>query len=343
MDKLPNEMTALQIDAYHDDPFEAIRSLRVVKKTIPKPSHGQVLIRVEAAPCNPSDLLLLQGRYGKRKSLPAVPGWEGAGTVVASGGGLLGRWLVGKRVAFSNQSDMDGTWAQYAIVSAKTCIALKSGVSTDQGASLIINPLTALGLIDTAIKGKHRAIIQNAAASQVGRMVLELAREKGIPAIHIVRRKEQEDLLRGLGAEIVLNSETDTFAKDLKAEAERIKATIAFDAVAGGMTGTILGAMPNHSRILVYGALSASGCGNISPLGLIFQDKSVEGFYLSSWITQKGFWGLYQATNAVQKLFAKGAFHTAISAEVSLQNASGALESYQKEMTQGKVLIKPQM
>ena len=76
MGTLPSEMTALQIDAYHQDPFEAIRGLRVVKKSVPKPASGEVLIRVEASPCNPSDLLLLQGRYGKRKSLPAAPGCQ---------------------------------------------------------------------------------------------------------------------------------------------------------------------------------------------------------------------------------------------------------------------------
>lgn len=343
MNDIPNEMRALQIDSYHENAFEAIRGLRVVKKSVAQPSHGHVLVRVEAAPCNPSDLLLLQGLYGKRKTLPAVPGWEGSGTVVATGGGILGRWLMGKKVAFSVQSDTDGTWAQYTVVDAKTCIVLNEGVSLEQGASMIINPLTAVGLLDHAIREGHTAIIQTAAASQVGRMVLELANEKGVPSIHIVRRKEQEDLLKELGAKIVLNSESASFDKDLRIEAERVKATIAFDAIAGNMTGLILSAMPNQSKVLVYGALSALNCSDISPLGLIFQQKAVEGFFLSDWITRKGFWGLYQATNQVQKLLANGLFHTAINAQVKLEDAPKALESYQKEMTAGKVLIRPQL
>jgi NADPH2:quinone reductase len=338
---IPEQMRALQIDSYHEDPFDAIRSLKTISKPIPKPLSGQVLVRVAAAPCNPSDILLLQGKYGKKKNLPAIPGWEGSGTVVATGGGLLARWLLGKRVAFSVQNEGDGSWAEYCAVDAKTCLPLRKGVSFDQGACLIINPLTAVGLIDEAVVNGHSAIIQTGAASQVGRMVLQLANLKGIPVIHVVRRREQEDLLKKLGAEIVLNSETTGFEHALKTEAKRLNATIAFDAVAGDMTGTLHSAMPNQSTILVYGALSGSPCSHISPLGLIFQEKCVKGFYLSSWISKKGFWGMYYATQQVQKLIAEGVFHTEINARVPLDQAAKALAIYQKEMTAGKVLITP--
>lgn len=338
MDAISPEMYALEIDSYQEDILEAIRKLKVIKKLTPRPSHGQVLVKVEAAPCNPSDLLLLQGHYGKRKTLPATPGWEGAGTVVATGGGILGWWLMGKRVAFSAQTDAGGSWAEYCVVDAKTCITLHSEVNFEQGACLIINPLTALGMIDQAEREGHTAIIQTAAVSQVGRMVAALAQIKKIPTIHIVRRKEQEALLKG---QIVLNSESPSFSQDLKKQAEALNATIAFDAVGGSMTGTLLSAMPDRSKALVYGALSGSACSNISPLSLIFQQKSVEGFFLSSWLASKSFWGTYKAANQVQRLIASGSFHTEIAAKVSLKDAPKALESYQKEMTAGKVLICP--
>ena len=341
MNTIPQEMNVLEIDRYYDDSFEAIRHLHVTRRPVPKPVHGQVLVKVAASPCNPSDLLLLQGRYGRLKTLPAVPGWEGSGTVVATGGGLMARWLLGKRVAFTAQDDAIGSWAQYTTVDANTCIALKEGVSFEQGAALIINPLTAVGMVETAVKEGHAAIIQTAAASQVGRMVLALANERGIPVIHIVRRKDQEELLRSLGGHIILNSESKTFEKDLQNEAKKLKATMAFEAVAGPMTGLILKAMPPKSKVLVYGALSGIPCADISPLGLIFQEKIVAGFFLYSWITQLSFWGRYQVTNSVQRLLAKGTFHTAIHAKVPLEQASAALEAYQKEMTTGKVLIIP--
>lgn len=343
MKQHPNEMRALQIDEYHENLGEAIQGLHLVQRPVPNPKHGEVLIQVEATPCNPSDLLFMQGLYGTKKALPAVPGWEGAGTVIASGGGLLGAYLVGKRVAFSSKSDKDGAWAEYCLADAKTCVVLKKEVSTEQGASLIINPLTALGLVDRALAGGHKALIQTGAASQVGRMVLELAKQKGLEAIHIVRRKEQETLLRGLGAKIVINSEAEGFDQQLKSEAERFRATIAFDAVGGSMTGRLFNAMPEKSKVLVYGSLSGEECSLVSPLGLIFQEKSIEGFYLPHWIFKKWIWQVYQATNEVQKHLASGAFRTLIRDEVKLEDAVKALESYQKEMTLGKVLLKPQL
>lgn len=341
MATLPDKMRALQIDTYHENATESIKGLHLITKPIPKYSSGEVLIKVEATPCNPSDLLFLQGLYGIKKALPAVPGLEGAGIVVASGGGMRGKWLVGKRVAFSVRNDKDGTWAEYSVADVRDCIVLKDNVTTEQGATLTINPLTALGLFDRALSGGHAAIIQTAAASQLGRMVLELANEHGLPIINLVRKKEQEDLLRGLGAKIVLNTESETFDNDLKSEAGRLHATIAFDAVGGNMTGRLLNNMPDHSKVLVYGALSGSACGEISPLGLIFQHKTVEGFHLSDWISSKWLWNLYQATNQVQKHLSSGAFHTVIREQVTLENVPKALESYSKEMTLGKILIKP--
>lgn len=334
-------MRALQLDGYRENLDEALSSLRVVKKPIPKPSHGQVLVKVEASPCNPSDLLLLQGKYGRKKPLPATPGWEGAGRVMESGGGLLGRWLLNKRVAFTAQSDGDGAWAEYCVIDAKNCISLIDEISFEQGSTLIINPLTALGLIDSANKGKHAAIIQTAAASQVGKMVAYLAHAKNLPAIHIVRRQDQEKQLRELGAKIILNSEALNFKENLKKEAERLNASLAFEAIGGTMTGFLLKQMPSHSKVLVYGSLSESNCSDISPIDLIFREKSIEGFYLGAWLKQKNIWELYQITKTVQRLFAKGAFHTRISSEVGLEEAPKALAAYVKEMSSGKVLIKP--
>ncbi len=145
---IPNKMRAIVLDEYRDDLADAIASLKVVERPVPRLKSGQVLVRIEAAPCNPSDLLLLQGKYGSLKTLPTVPGWEGAGTVIASGGGFLGSWLNGKRVACALRDDRDGTWAEYFVANARDCILLKRKLSFDQAASLIVNPLTASGLLE---------------------------------------------------------------------------------------------------------------------------------------------------------------------------------------------------
>lgn len=339
--KLPEEMSALQIDAYHYDAQDAICGLQVVKKPIPVPGYGQVLVKIQAAPCNPSDLLFLQGHYGIKKPLPAVPGWEGAGTVVATGGGLKARWLKGKRVACGGQGEGDGTWAEYYVADANACIPLKDNVDFDQGATLIINPLTAVGMVEKAKMGGHRAIIQTAAASQLGRMVLRLTLDANIPTIHIVRRQRQMDLLLELGATHVLNSQDPDFRKNLRELSERLNATIAFDAVAGPLTGELLSAMPQNSKVLVYGGLSGEACCGISPLDLIFNSKQVSGFWLSKWIAESGFWGLYQATNHVQRLMETGSFKTTIRKRVGLSGAVAALLDYERVMTTGKVIIDP--
>src|SRR5262245_28454878 len=267
-EKIPETMRAMVLSEYREDVADAINGLKVMDCPVPRPRRGQVLVKIAAAPCNPSDLLLLQGKYGTLKKLPTVPGWEGAGTVVANGGGLLGRWLMGKRVACALRTDRDGTWAEYFVANAKNCIPLKAELPIEQAASLIVNPLTAVGLLDTAHRAGHRAAIHTAGASQLGRMMLVMANEMNYPLINVVRREAQAELIKSLGAEYVLNSSSQTFVNELQLLSKKLKATAVFEAVAGDMTGTVLNAMPHNSMAYVYGALSQESCGNIDPIGL---------------------------------------------------------------------------
>jgi NADPH:quinone reductase-like Zn-dependent oxidoreductase len=340
---IPKEMRAVQLEKYHADLDSAIRSLRVVSKPVPRPGPGQVLVRIEAAPCNPSDLVFMQGFYGVKKPLPTVPGWEGAGTVVASGGGFVGSWLKGKRIACAGQSDTDGTWAEYYLADVKSCVPLRKSITHEQGATMLINPMTALALVDEAKKGRHRAIVQTAAASQLGRMVLRLTLDSGLALINIVRRKEQEDILKSMGAKFVLNSESENFEDQLREECHRLHATIAFDAVAGEMTGKIFHAMPSDSTILVYGVLSYTPCGDFDGRDLIFGLKRIEGFWLTDWIRKGGFLRTFRATKQIQSLIADGSITTQVDRRLKLEDVPEGLIEYQKEMTIGKILIVPPM
>ena len=334
-------MKALQITSYDKDIFEALDHLQVVTKDRPIPGYGEVLIKVEATPCNPSDLRFLQRQYGITKTLPAVPGWEGAGTVIATGGGLSGWWLKGKRVAFGIQSDRDGTWAEYCVADAKLCIPLKESIPIEQGAALIINPLTAIGLMQVALSCGHKALVQNAAASQLGRMIINLAARAKVPLINIVRRLEQVDLLKSLGAQYVLHSEDPQFFSSLQNLAAELNATCAFDAVAGESTGMLLNALPNKSTLIVHGGLSGNPCGGISPIELIFQSKKIEGFLVSKWTKDQGTLGMLKVLNQTQNLIADGVIKTAIFKTVTLEEAPTAIKEYVREMSQGKVIIKP--
>ncbi|MFO7904994.1 MAG: zinc-binding dehydrogenase [Pirellulaceae bacterium] len=331
-------MKALLLEQYNKNLMEAIDGLKVVERPMPALRHGRVLVKIEAAPCNPSDLLFLQSKYGALKKLPSVPGWEGAGRVVESGGGLLARWLKGKRVACALEGDRDGTWAEYFVSNATDCIPLHRHLPINQAASLIINPFSATGLWDLARRGGHRAAVHTAGAGQLGRMLLALADR---PLINIVRREAQVELLRSLGAKHVLNSSDSDFTDKLRDACARLNATVAFDAVAGTMTGTVLGAMPPGATVYVYGSLAEQPCGEINPVELLFHDKTVTGFYLSRWLRSRNRLALYRMARRLQQLLIEKRIETEIQRTFSLEEAVDGLKQYVDHMTDGKVLITP--
>ena len=342
MPSVPNRARALVLDAYDLDHLKAIRSLHVEERDIPTPGPGEVLIRVEAAACNPSDLLFLTGSYVSAKDLPSAPGWEGAGTVVAAGPGLFGSFLKGRRVAFGTLETSDGSWGEYCLTEAKRCIPVAKDVTTEQAADLIVNPMTAIGMLAEARKGKHRAAISTAGASQLGRMVLALAKREGYPVIHTVRRPEQAELLRSLGADHVLDSSTPDFESELSAKAQDLGATIAFDAIAGESPNQLLEAMPPLSKVLVYGVLAGSREMPMDVGPVLSKASGIEGFYLIHWMENVGPLQLLLAARKAQRLFADGTFKTQIARRVSLEDAVSGIEAYLEDMTGGKTLICPQ-
>lgn len=328
-------MRALELRTYDGKP----ESLVLTEKPVPQPRPGEVLVQISAAPINPSDLMFLRGFYANPKKLPVVAGFEGSGTVVASGGGFIGRMLVGKRVACAAPNDGDGTWAEYMVTSEKFCIPLRRGITLEQGAMLIVNPLTAWALMDIAKRGRHRAVVQNAAASALGRMILRLGRRLGIPVINIVRRQEQVDLLQSLGAQYTLNSSGPNFDDDLKKIAHALHATLAFDAVTGELTGRMLRAMPNGARVMVYGGLSEQAC-QIDPRSLIFEGKRVDGFWLPGWMQQRNMLNRMRAAMQAQKFLASD-LKTEVRARLPLEEAAKGLQQYAAGMTEGKILLIP--
>ncbi len=326
-------MRALKLSAY-----DGLEALRLVEKPVPEPKAGQVLIKVEAAAVNPSDLMFIRGRYGFTKPLPTVPGFEASGRVVA-GNGRYPRWLVGRRVACGVQGGEDGTWAEYVLVDAKGCIPLLPRVSFEQGASLLVNPFTAWALLEQAERGRHRAVVQTAAASALGQMVLRLAVRAELPMIHIVRRAEQVEALRALGAAVVLDSSAPGFNKALARHCNDLAATLALDAVAGDTPARLLRAMPPKSKVVVYGALSEQEV-KLSPGELIFRDQGVEGFWLSSYLGSLSLPGLLYRALQVQRALATD-LQTKVRSRIPLEEAVAGIRDYQERMTSGKILLTP--
>ncbi|HZP12602.1 MAG TPA: zinc-binding dehydrogenase [Nevskiaceae bacterium] len=343
MSDLPATMKAVLLERQIDDPIASLESLKIVDKPVPKPGPGQVLVKIEAAPCNPSDLMYMRGLYRIDKKPPTVPGFEGCGTVVASGGGLMASFLKGKRVACGGQEDADGTWAEYFVANAGFCLPLPKTLSFEQGATMIANPVTAHVLLDMAMSGGHRAAIHTAGASQVGRMMIRLAAREGYPLINVVRRDELIPELEKLGAKVVLNMQSPDFEAQLQGHCNRLGASIVFEAVAGSLTQKVMKAMPAKARVVVYGALSVDTATPLDPRDLIFKQQTLEGFWLTPWFAAKGLLAKMSTVRAVQKRIEDGTFATQIRARLKLADVKRGLLDYQQHMSDGKVLICPSL
>jgi len=258
--------TALQLRSLIKSSGELELSLASVP--IPVPGPDEVLVRVEAAPMNPSDLGLLFGAAdlstAKAAGTPARPvitatvpekfmkamagrldasmpvGNEGAGVVVKAGSSAAAQALLGKTVAILGGA----MHAQYRAIAASQCMVLPAGVTAAEGASFFVNPLTSLGMVETMRREGHKALVHTAAASNLGQMLNRICLQDGIGLVNIVRKQEQADLLHAMGAVYVCNSSAPTFMEDLTRALVATGATIAFDAIGGGrLAGQILTCM----------------------------------------------------------------------------------------------------
>ncbi|HEX2327680.1 MAG TPA: zinc-binding dehydrogenase [Candidatus Angelobacter sp.] len=337
MPDIPITMRAVQLSAYDGAP----QSLSLATVPVPRPGPGEVLVRMHAAPINPSDLMFVRGLYGFTKPVPAIPGFEGSGTVVESGPGLMAKMLNGKRVACAaaDANIKGGTWAEYLVTSTRTCIPLGKSVDLEQAAMMLVNPLTAWALMEIARSEGHKAAVQTAAASALGRMVLRLGLRFKFPVIHVVRRFEQVKLLADLGARYVLDSSDPDFDSHLRELCHQLKATIGFDAVAGSMTAQVMRAQPRGSRLLVYGGLSLEAA-QADPGSLIFEEKTLEGFWLSGWLRRRNMLAQLRIARKVQALLSTD-LKSEVQARVPLSDVSRGLAEYSQHMTAGKVLVMP--
>lgn len=333
--QIPDQMTAVVLDSY-----SGVDALRVEQRPVPKPGKDEVLVKVAASPINPSDLAFLEGRYGFKNPPPVVPGGEGSGTVVAVGPGGMGRYFLGKQVACLWNGEGDGVWAEYMVTSAKGgVLPLDQSVNMEQGAMSAINPLTASAFIEIAKKGGHNTIVLTAAASSLGQMVNRLGRSEGVQVINVVRRDKEEEILSQQGATIILNSSKAEFDQQLQDTCHQHGVHLALDAVAGSLTGRLLNALPSDSKVTVFGGLSFQAV-QADPDQLIFENKSVDGFWLGPWIANKNLLQIQKMWRRAQKLIATE-LKSEIRALYPFQEAKKAVQEYLSEMTGGKILLTP--
>ena len=247
-------------------------TISIVNVAMPVPKDHEVLIKVEAAPINPSDLALLttfaadldsltltgsgDDTIASMKVRPALMGAmkprldqamqagnEGSGVIVAAGANPEAQALIGKTVGVAGGA----MYAQYRCVAAQSCLVMDEGTTSAEAASSFVNPLTALAFVETMKMENHTALVNTAAASNLGQMLVKICKDDGIPLVNIVRKAEQVEVLKSLGAEYVCNTSDESFMKDLVAALIATGATLAFDATGGGnggkLPGQILAAM----------------------------------------------------------------------------------------------------
>jgi NADPH2:quinone reductase len=354
--------------------------LTLVDVPIPQPGADEVLVRVEAAPLNPSDLALLLGpadlataRVSGTSARPVVTadipadamklvaarigeslpvGNEAAGTVIAAGESAAAQALMGRRVGIIGGE----MYAQYRCVNAFMCLPLEPGTTAAEGASCFVNPLTALAFVETMRMENHIALVHTAAASNLGQMLNRLCINEGIALVNIVRKPEQEAILRSQGAKYVINSGSDSFHDDLTEALATTGATLAFDATGGGklasqiltcMEAAAVRNMSGYNRygsdvfkqVYIYGALDRSPTVLTRNFGFSW---SLGGFLLTPFLQKVGLEKMLQLRAKVAAEI-RTTFASHYTREVSLAQALSleAIALYSRQATGEKFLIKP--
>ena len=370
--------TALQLRSLVRRGGELEVSLAEVE--VPEPAADEVLVRIEATPINPSDLGLLfgaadlgQAKFSGSASRPVVTapvpqkfmkamagrldesmpvGNEGAGVVVKAGASPGAQALLGKTVAIIGGA----MYAQYRSIKAEQCLRLPDDATPAEGASCFVNPLTALGMVETMKREGHSALVHTAAASNLGQMLNRICIQDKVALVNIVRKPEQADLLKTQGATFVCSTESPNFMAELTDALVATGATIAFDAIGGGkLAGQILTCMEaalnrtakeysrygstTHKQVYLYGMLDTSPTEFARSFGMAW---GMGGWLLFPFLQKVG---LAAAQKLRERVAAelKTTFASHYSKEVSLAGAlqADAIAAYGKRATGVKYLINP--
>jgi NADPH:quinone reductase len=371
--------TGLQLRSLVKDDNTLELSLQEVD--FPAPGTDEVLVQIEAAPINPSDLALLLGPadmttarvsgtqerpvltadippklmklVGGRLGESLAVGNEGAGVVIAAGESDAAQALLGKRVGVVG-GDMFG---QYRCLNIYQCLPLEEGTTAVEGASCFVNPLTSLGMVETMRMEGHKALVHTAAASNLGQMLNRVCLADGIDLVNIVRKPEQEQLLRELGARYIVNSSAERFMDELTEALVATGATLAFDATGGGtlasqiltcMEAAAVRTMSEYNRygsdvfkqVYIYGGLDRGPTTLTRNFGFSW---SIGGWLLTPFLQKAGLEKMMELRGRVAREI-KTTFASHYTSEVSLAQALSleAVAVYGKQATGEKVLIRPQ-
>jgi NADPH:quinone reductase-like Zn-dependent oxidoreductase len=303
----------------------------------PEPRRGEVLVRMIASPVNPSDLMYIQGVYGLKPKLPATPGFEGVGVVEASGGGIVGMLRKGKRVAVLN--DDRGNWGEYTVAAEKKVIPVPDDIPDEQSASFFVNPATVLVMTEKVLKIPAGAtLLQTAAGSALGSMIIRMGKLKGFKTINVVRRGEQVEELKKLGADHVVVAEGDGLESKVKAILPA-GVPFAIDPVGGVTGGAAARCLAAGGHMLCYGNLSGESI-PVDPRFLLTGSKRIQGFWLADHMNSLSILQKLKLIRAVKTLFRAGVVTTPSVKTFALNDVKAALEFAGTPGRNAKVLLK---
>jgi NADPH2:quinone reductase len=265
--------------------------LQLHTRPIPEPGPGQVRIRVRAAPVEPSDLHTVRGRYGFTPEFPTVPGIESVGVIDELGSGGTDGLTVGQRVVTIG---VTGTWQDYVVADTERVLPVPAGMSDSTAAQLLSNPLTAVILTGDVLDVQPGEwLLQTAAGSTVGQLVIQLGAHVGFNTINVVRRRSAVEDILAMGGTAVICTEDENMRERVAEIAGRDGVSKAIDCVSGQVGADVSRALAPHGELIVYGALSTHRQTDPDKLtipifarSLIYETKTVRGFWLFRWFTE---------------------------------------------------------
>lgn len=317
------------------DPEEVLQVRDVPEPGEPKP--GEVRVRMLLSPINPSDLLMIEGRYGRQPALPCTPGFEGVG-IVEAGRGLLARRVLGRRVAVLN--GVTGNWQEQVVIPARQAIPVSSALTDEQAATFFINPASALVMVKHVLAVPRGAwLLQTAAGSALGRMVIRLGKIYGFKTLNAVRRREQAEELLRLGADAVIATSDENLHRRVLELTKGEGVRYAIDAVGGSTGSEVLGTLARNGRMLVYGALAGQPL-TIDPRTLLVGQKKIEGFWLSEWVRDAGILRMLLLLRQLNKMIGAGVLASDVGGTYPLDEVGAACRHAAQQGRQGKVLLR---
>ncbi len=305
----------------------------------PPPGPGEVLVETLLATINPADLLTIEGRYGVRPRLPAIPGAEAVGRIGALGEGVAGL-AVGDAVLILSGA----TWRDRTVLKAGAVVRLPPGIDLEQAAMIKANPATAAAMITGILPlAAGDWLIQNAANSAAGRFVVQLARRRGIRTVNVVRRQDAVADLQRLGADVILvddGRDAARLARDVAAATGGEPIRLALDAVGGGATDGLAASLAEGGVIANYGLLSGVPC-QVDPFHLVFRGIRLQGFWLAQYAKAQGAAAMQALFAELIELVARGEIRAEVEARYPFARIAEALDHAARPGRSGKILLTP--